>query len=357
MTLIIAEAGVNHNGNEDLALALVEAAYQAGADVVKFQTFIASNLVTPVAKQAEYQTKNTHRQESQLSMLQRLELSHATHHKLTEYCDELGIEFLSTAFDGDSLHFLASVLGLRRLKIPSGELTNAPFILDHARTGCDLILSTGMASLAEIEAALSVIAFGYLAESNSVPSTEGFMEAYTSSEGRECIKNRVTVLHCTTEYPAPVDEVNLRVMDTLSQAFDVNVGYSDHTSGIAIPIAAVARGARLIEKHFTLDRSMEGPDHRASLEPREFDAMVKSIREIEAALGSPVKMPTNSELKNREVARKSLVAAGPISQGDIFSKGNIAIKRPGSGVSPYLYWEYMGRRASRDYQAGDIIVD
>ncbi|MCU8326215.1 N-acetylneuraminate synthase [Vibrio vulnificus] len=357
MTLIIAEAGVNHNGDEALAFKLVDAAHQAGADIVKFQTFKAKNLVTEQAKQADYQVVNTQKQESQLAMLSRLELSYAAHHQLVKHCESLGIEFLSTAFDSESLDFLVNDLGLTRLKLPSGELTNAPLVLEHARSGCDLIVSTGMATLAEIEMALGVIAFGYIAEEHVAPSVLAFQQAYASNEGQKALKEKVTILHCTTEYPAPMAEINLKAMDTLGKAFDLPAGYSDHSEGITIPIAAVARGAVLIEKHFTLDKNMEGPDHKASLEPDELTAMVKAIRQVELALGSAVKSPTVSEVKNKAVARKSLVASQAIQAGDAFSADNVTIKRPGNGMSPYQYWEMLERKASRDYQVGDLIIE
>ncbi|EKO3577029.1 N-acetylneuraminate synthase [Vibrio metschnikovii] len=357
MTLIIAEAGVNHNGDEALAFKLVDAAHQAGADIVKFQTFKAKNLVTEQAKQADYQVANTQKQESQLAMLSRLELSYAAHHQLVKHCQSLGIEFLSTAFDSESLDFLVNDLGLTRLKLPSGELTNAPLVLEHARTGCDLIVSTGMATLAEIEMALGVISFGYTAADNAAPSVLAFQQAYASEAGQKALKEKVTILHCTTEYPAPMAEINLRAMDTLGRAFDLPAGYSDHSEGITIPIAAVARGAVLIEKHFTLDKNMEGPDHKASLEPDELTAMVKAIRQVEVALGTAVKSPTVSEVKNKAVARKSLVASQVIRAGEAFSADNLTIKRPGSGMSPYQYWDMLERSASRDYQVGDLILE
>ncbi|WP_269819988.1 N-acetylneuraminate synthase [Shewanella putrefaciens] len=357
MTLIIAEAGVNHNGDEKLAFQLVDAAHQAGADIVKFQTFKAKNLVTEQAKQADYQVANTQKQESQLAMLSRLELSYAAHHQLVKHCESLGIEFLSTAFDSESLDFLVNDLGLKRLKLPSGELTNAPLVLEHARTGCDLIVSTGMATLAEIEMALGVIAFGYTAASDALPSMMAFQQAYASEAGQKVLKEKVTILHCTTEYPAPMAEINLKAMDTLGSAFDLPAGYSDHSEGIVIPIAAVARGAVLIEKHFTLDKNMEGPDHKASLEPDELTAMVKAIRQVELALGSAVKSPTVSEVKNKAVARKSLVASKMIRLGESFCADNVTIKRPGNGMSPYQYWDMLERKASRDYQAGDLIIE
>jgi N-acetylneuraminate synthase len=357
MTLIIAEAGVNHNGDEKLAFELVDAAWKAGADIVKFQTFKAKNLVTAEAVQADYQVANTQKKESQLEMLSRLELSWDAHHKLIDYCKKLGIEFLSTAFDSESLNFLVNELGISRLKLPSGELTNAPLVLEHARTGCDIIVSTGMATLAEIESALGVIAFGYTAEKNALPGVEAFQHAYASVEGQKALKEKVTILHCTTEYPAPLNEINLRVMDTLKQAFDLPAGYSDHSEGITIPVAAVARGAVVIEKHSTLDKNMEGPDHKASLEPDELAAMVNAIRQVEQALGHTIKSPTISEIKNKSVARKSLVAAKPINAGEKFTPENIAIKRPGTGMSPYNYWNMLDKDAGHAYKPGEPISE
>jgi len=356
-TLIIAEAGVNHNGNEKLAFELVDAAKQAGADIVKFQTFKAKKLVTASAKQAEYQIKNTGKQESQLDMLSCLELSYEAHHKLLNYCKKLNIEFLSTAFDSESLQFLVSDLGLKRLKIPSGDLTNAPLILEHARTGCDLIVSTGMATLSEVEMALGVIAFGYITDNDEKPSLDAFQAAYYSVEGQKALKEKVTILHCTTEYPAPMEDINLKAMDTLSNAFNLPVGYSDHSQGITIPIAAVARGALIIEKHFTLNKNMEGPDHKASLEPDELTEMVSSIRKIELALGDGIKGPRPSEMKNKAIARKSLVASKAISLGDLFTNDNVEIKRPGNGLSPYLYWQLLEKAAQKKFKEGDLLSE
>lgn len=355
MTLIIAEAGVNHNGSEELAFKLVDAAFKAGADVVKFQTFKAKNLVTANAEQADYQVTNTQKEESQLAMLSRLELSYESHHKLIEYCAELGIEFLSTAFDSESLDFLVNDLGLKKLKIPSGELTNAPLVFEHARTGCDLIVSTGMATLAEIEMALGVIAFGYTTDKNDAPSIDAFQSAYFSEQGQQALKAKVTILHCTTEYPAPMADINLKAMDTLATAFNLPAGYSDHSKGITIPVAAVARGACIIEKHFTLDNNMEGPDHNASLEPDELTDMVNAIRDVELALGDGVKGPRLSEIKNKAIARKSLVAAKTIKAGEAYSAANLTIKRPGNGASPYLYWELLGKEALQDHAEGEVI--
>lgn len=357
MTLIIAEAGVNHNGDEALAFQLVDAAYHAGADIVKFQTFKAKNLVTEQAQQADYQVANTQKQESQLAMLSRLELSYEAHHQLVAYCEKLGIEFLSTAFDSESLDFLVNDLKLTRLKIPSGEITNAPLVLQHARTGCDLIVSTGMSTLADIEAVLGVIAFGYTAPLDVEPSVDAFQAAYFSESGKKALKDKVTVLHCTTEYPAPLADINLRAMDTLASAFGLPVGYSDHSEGIVVPIAAVARGADLIEKHFTLDKEMEGPDHKASLNPLELKDMVQAIRAVELTLGDGIKGPRPSEIKNKAAARKSIVAARYIANGHIISADDLDVKRPGTGDSPYRFWDVQGKIASRDYKPGDLVFE
>lgn len=354
MTLIIAEAGVNHNGSDELAYALVDAAYQAGADIVKFQTFKAKNLVTEEAEQAEYQVTNSGQKESQFAMLKRLELSYDTHHKLVKYCQDKGIEFLSTAFDSESLDFLVNDLGITRLKLPSGEITNAPLVLEHARTDCDLIVSTGMATLSEIEQVLSVIAFGYLNKSD-FPTDELLQAAYFSDEGKRLLKQKVTLLHCTTEYPAPFNDINLNAMDTMADSFKLAVGYSDHSEGITVPIAAVAKGAVLIEKHFTVDKNLPGPDHKASLDPIELKNMVDGIRIVEKVLGDGIKGPRPSEVKNKAVARKSLVAAKDIAFGEAFSVTNIAVKRPGNGINPIYFWRYLGSQSKQSYKAGDLI--
>ncbi|KOO06680.1 N-acetylneuraminate synthase [Vibrio hepatarius] len=355
MTVIIAEAGVNHNGSRDLAFKLIDAAKDAGADIVKFQTFKAKNLASKIAHQAKYQVENTRNQESQLAMLTRLELPYELHHELIDYCSEVGIEFLSTAFDSESLEFLVNDLGLKTLKLPSGEITNAPLILEHARTGCDIILSTGMATLAEVEDALGVIAFGLTQDKGTKPSIAAFKEAYASIEGQSALQDKVTILHCTTEYPAPMAEINLRAMDTLRVSFGLRSGYSDHSEGITIPIAAVARGAVLIEKHFTLDKTMEGPDHKASLEPDELKSMVDAIRNVELALGTGVKVPTTSEIKNKSVARKSLVAQSNIAIGDCFTTDNLTVKRPGTGISPFYYWDILGSTSQKTYEQDDEV--
>jgi N,N'-diacetyllegionaminate synthase len=323
-TLVIAEAGVNHNGNIDIAKKLVNAATEAGADVIKFQTFQAGGLVTAHAEQAAYQKKALKNTEGQMKMLKKLELSPEQHDELIRHCEERKIEFLSTPFDIASIGLLAS-RNPRRWKISSGEITNLPFLREIGKQGQQVILSTGMASLGEIEAALMVL------------------------EKSGTHRNKITVLHCTTEYPAPVEEVNLRAMKTIGTCFDVEVGYSDHTCGIVIPIAAVAMGARVIEKHITLDRTMEGPDHSSSLEPEQFTAMVQGVRAIELAMGDAVKRPTPSELANLPIVRKSLVAAEPIEAGEVFTAKNITAKRPGTGISP-MHWDaIIGRTATRRY--------
>jgi N-acetylneuraminate synthase len=353
--LVIAEVGVNHNGSEKLAFQLIDAAKAAGADIVKFQTFKAKNLVTPAAKQAEYQIANTGRAESQLAMLSRLELSHESHYKLRQYCDEIGIEFLSTAFDHESLDFLVNKLGVKRLKIPSGEITNLPLVLAHAKSGLDMIVSTGMSTLAEIESVLGVIAFGYISNDDAEPSNNAFVEAYRSEHGQRELRRKVTILHCTTEYPASLESINLNAIDTIANAFGLSVGYSDHSAGILVPAAAAAKKACMIEKHLTLDKTMHGPDHKASIEPEEFTAMVFAIRDVELMLGDGVKEPKSSEIKNISVARKSLVAAIDVAKGEVFHHGNLVVMRPGDGLSPANYWTYLGQKAKRSYKAGDLI--
>ena len=329
-TLVIAEAGVNHNGDLNLAFRLVEAAAQAGADVVKFQTFQAQELATDQANKAAYQKDATGGSESQLTMLQKLELTPEHHVQLIDHCKCCDIGFLSTAFDPVSIDLLAS-LNLQHWKIPSGEITNLPYLRKIGSLKQPVILSTGMANLGDIEAAIDVLE-----------------QAGTS-------RNQITVLHCTTEYPAPLNQVNLRALQTIAQAFDVAVGYSDHTDGIAVPIAAVAMGATVIEKHITLDRAMEGPDHRASLEPGQFAAMVQGIRAIEHALGDGIKRPTASERANLPIVRKSLVAARAIQAGDLFTAENITAKRPGTGISP-MHWDALiGSNSSRDYAPDELI--
>jgi N-acetylneuraminate synthase len=352
---IIAEAGVNHNGRLDLALGLVDAAADAGADVVKFQTFRADQLVTPSAGKAEYQIRNTGDSGSQFDMLKALELDEAAHRQLIAHCAKRGVMFLSTPFDFVSLGLLADGLGLKRLKVGSGDLTNAPILLEMARRGCAVILSTGMATMDEIAESLGVLAFGYTG--GAEPGRPAFRAALESAEGKAALQRNVTLLHCTSDYPAIADEINLKAMDMLAQAFNLPVGFSDHSEGIAIAIAAVGRGAMMIEKHMTLDRGMPGPDHIASIEPDDFKAMVSGIRLTERALGDGRKVPMPSELKTIPIARKSLVARRQIRRGERFSVDTLTVKRPGTGLSPVLYWDYIGRVATRDYQAEDVISE
>jgi N-acetylneuraminate synthase len=355
MTLIIAEAGVNHNGQENLAIELINVAKSAGANIVKFQTFKAKYCISNTAEQADYQVLNTKIKESQLAMVQKLELSYEAHHRLIMHCNQIGIEFLSTAFDHESLDFLVNDLKLTRLKIPSGEITNAPLVLEHARTQCDLIVSTGMASLADIEKTLGVIAFGYTASIDRIPTEDAFIDAYFSVAGQKALREKVTILHCTTEYPAPLQDINLNAMDTINKAFKLPIGYSDHSEGIVVAIAAVAKGATIIEKHFTLDKLMEGPDHVASLSPFELKAMVEGIRAVELCLGDGLKGPRASEIKNMNIARKSIVAKKQICKGDKFSEENIIIKRPGTGMSPYKYWDLIKGVSDKNYVEDQLI--
>jgi N-acetylneuraminate synthase len=353
-TEIIAEAGVNHNGSLDRALEMVDVAAEAGADTIKFQTFRSERLVTRAAPKARYQRQTTDGGDSQFEMLRRLELDDAMHRALLARCRDRGIKFLSTPFDPRSLRYLAEDLGLPVLKISSGDLTNPLVLLEAGRSGRQVILSTGMATLAEIEAALAVLAFGYAAGTEP-PSTTAFEAAWGKPEGRAAVAQNVVVLHCTTEYPAPFEEVNLRAMATIAAAFGLRVGYSDHTTGLAVPIAAAALGAAVIEKHFTLDRGLPGPDHAASLEPDELKRMVRSIREVEQALGRAEKAPSASETDNIPVARKSLTATAEIAAGAPFTAENLTVKRPGNGVSPMRYWDMLGRVSDRAYRADETI--
>ena len=329
-TLIIAEAGVNHNGDLDLARQLVDVAADAGADIVKFQTFKADRLVTPTAVKAQYQAQFTGAQESQFEMLQRLELSQAMHLDLMARCAQRSIQFLSTGFDIPSLDMLAE-LGMGCFKIPSGEITNLPYLRHVGRYRLPVILSTGMSDLKEVAAAMDAL-----------------VQAGT-------VRSEITLLHCSTEYPTPMVDVNLHAMLTLGRELGVPIGYSDHTQGIEVAIAAVAMGATVIEKHFTISRKLPGPDHKASLEPEELKAMVAAIRNIEQAMGDGIKRPCAGELDNLPVARKSIVAARPIRVGELFSEENLAVKRPGTGLSPMTWDRVIGRRALRSYDPDDLI--
>jgi len=350
---IIAEAGVNHDGSLDDALRMVDAAAAAGADAVKFQTFDAAQLVTRRAGKAAYQARNTGTDDGQYAMLKALELDRPAHRVLADHAACRGIRFMSTAFDLDSLGFLET-LGMPAIKVPSGDLTWAAMLLTVSRLDAPLILSTGMADLEEIRAALSVVAFGMTR--SGLPTGKDDLEAALGDPAAQArLRERVTLLHCTTEYPAPMAAVNLRAMDVMAEAFGLPVGYSDHTLGTTVAIAAVARGATVIEKHFTLDRARPGPDHAASLEPGELAAMVAAIRDVEVALGRAVKAPTPEEAGNRTVARRSLVAARPLAAGEVFTLDNLTAKRPADGLSPMDIWPLIGRTAGRAYDADEAI--
>ena len=329
-TLIIAEAGVNHNGDLNFAKQLINVAAEAGVDLVKFQTFNADRQVTRTAKKADYQTQTSDSSESQHEMLRRLELTEAMHKELMAHCAARNIGFFSTGFDIESVDLLLS-LGQDYFKIPSGEITNLPYLRHIGQLGKAVILSTGMATLGEIEAAIDVL------------------------EQAGTARAQITILHCTTEYPTPMNEVNLRAMQSIHTAFGVAVGYSDHTQGIEVAIAAVAMGASVIEKHFTLDRNLPGPDHKASLEPKELKEMVSAIRNIEIALGDGIKRLTPSEARNKPVMRKSIVAISKIEKGEVFNLQNIAIKRPGTGISPMRWDEVIGRTSTRDFWEDELI--
>ncbi len=345
---IIAEAGVNHNGSISLAKKLVDVAQKAGADAVKFQSFSADNLVTAETPQADYQKKNRAYGNSQLEMLRRLELDENVHRQLFSYCQRKGLDFLSSPFDTENLARLIK-LGIRQLKISSGEITNGPLLLTAAQTGLPVILSTGMSDLDEIQTALGVLAFGYIGSSACPVTAKAFTRAFQSNAGQAELRSKVTLLHCTSEYPAPMSDVNLRAMDTLRDNFGLSVGLSDHTRGITASIAAVARSASVIEKHFTLNRNLPGPDHKASLEPDELAELVSSVRDVELALGDGRKQAAASELKNIPLARRSLVAAAPIKKGEFFSHLNLTAKRVGKGLSPMRYWDFLGRVSTRNY--------
>ena len=350
-TFIIAEAGVNHNGDPDLARTLVDAAADCGADAVKFQTFKADKLIVESTEKAAYQKVTTDADESQFAMIRRLELSTAMHDVLNARCMERGIEFMSTPFDEESADFLVKQMGVKRIKVPSGEITNGPFLLHVARLGLPIILSTGMSTLTEVEEALVVMSHG-LMSADGAPNRR----AYESEAGRKSLKEKVALLHCTTEYPSRYEDTNLRAMDTMREAFGLTVGLSDHTGGIAIPIAAVARGARIVEKHFTTDRSLPGPDHAASVSIDELRALIEGVRAVELAMGKNEKAPAQSELKNIPVIRRGLVAAKAIRRGEPFTAENVCAKRPAAGLSPMSFWTIMGRPADRDYGADDPIA-
>ncbi|MGC8823927.1 MAG: N-acetylneuraminate synthase [Bacteroidales bacterium] len=329
-TTIIAEAGVNHNGSLELAMKMVDVAAEAGVDYIKFQTFTGEKVISRYAPKAQYQIQQTGNDESQLDMVKKLELSESEHVELVRYCEKKGVKFLSTPFDLDSIDLLVR-LGLHTIKIPSGEITNLPYLRKIGALKKHLIVSTGMATLGEVEKAIEIL----------------------TRAGTE--RTNISLLHCTTEYPAPIEEVNLRAILTLQQAFQLPVGYSDHTPGIEVAIAAVALGACIIEKHFTLDKNMPGPDHKASLEPNELKQLVVAIRTIEKALGHGRKEPSPSEIKNIPIARKSIVALKNIAKGELFSPENLTVKRPGNGISPMLWDFVLGRTAPKDFKEDELI--
>ncbi|ANY66975.1 N-acetylneuraminate synthase [Paenibacillus sp. BIHB 4019] len=351
---IIAEAGVNHNGSLELAKQLVHAAANAGADAVKFQTFQASQLVSKHASKADYQKKTTASDESQLEMIRKLELSAADHEELQNECQNAGIAFMSTPFDFPSLTLLTEKMNLSILKISSGDLTNLPLLYKAGQSGRDIILSSGISTLGEIEEALGALAHAYLSL-DEFPSESAFRAAYFSDAGQTVLKQKVSLLHCTTDYPTSYEDVHLNKMLTLRQAFGLKTGYSDHTIGNEVSVAAVALGAQIIEKHFTLDKQMEGPDHLASMDPGELVSLVKQIRNVEQSMGISSKIPAVSELRNAGPARKSIVAAGPIKKGEILQEFHLTLKRPGTGISPAKYWSILGKAAAKDYETDDLI--
>ena len=328
--IVIAEAGVNHNGQIELARELIDAAVESGADFIKFQSFKANKLLTRKAPKADYQIKNTRSDEDQYAMIKKLELSEKMHSQIIDYCRERNIKFLSTGFDNDSVNFLVSC-GLKILKIPSGEITNLPYLRHIGSLQKELILSTGMSNLDEIKEAIKILNL-----------------AGTPMEN-------ITLLHCSTDYPTSMKDVNLNAMDTMRKSFGVKVGYSDHTEGIEVAVAAAALGASVIEKHFTTDRNLPGPDHKASLEPKELKKMISLIRNIELALGNGIKQATSAEMKNKLIVRKSIVATRFIKSGEILSEENIAVKRPGNGISPMKWDDIVGSKAKRNFDIDDLI--
>ena len=353
---IIAEAGVNHNGDVNMAKELIDVAKSAGVDGVKFQSYIAEHMVLPYADKAFYQRKE--KSKSQLEMLKGLELSKEEQLEIKEYAVKNKIDFISSPFDLESLNFLVEVLNLPVIKIPSGEITNAPLILKAAMSGRKLIISTGMATLGEIEDALGVAAFGYKKRSSDVVfHGSDFKKAYYSKEGQQLLEKNVALLHCISSYPPPFNEINLKAIKTLKRCFGVVTGYSDHTEGTAVAVAAVALGAKIIEKHITLDKNLPGPDHKISLEPHELCRMVKEIRQVESAIGESYKKPAMSEEENIRLMRKSIVAARDIKKGEFFMHENLTMKRPQNGISPMKLWEITGRRATRDYKKDEVILE
>ncbi len=352
---VIAEAGVNHNGDLSRAMELVEVAASAGADFVKFQTFTADALVLPTAPKAAYQGRTTPQGESQYEMLRKLELSPGDQRRLKNHADACGIKFLSTPFDRGSLTFLVEDLGLDLIKLPSSDITNIPLLVEAGRSGASLILSTGMSTLGEVETALKAICFGFSSGANP-KSTAALDDIYSDIDARMRLSGSVVLLHCTSEYPAAPSDVNLRAMTTLRKAFAVPVGYSDHTEGITVAVAAAALGAEVVEKHLTLDKQLPGPDHAASSEPDEFSALVHAVRNVEAAFGSPLKLPVTAELANRRTMRKGMYAARDIPLGSPLTEADIAVVRPWTPVGPEKYFDWLGSIALKDFKAGEPLT-
>tara|TARA_B100001057_G_C22868345_1_gene957594 strand:- start:3417 stop:4511 length:1095 start_codon:yes stop_codon:yes gene_type:complete len=353
----IAEAGVNHNGSMKNVIKMIDIASKSGADAIKFQTFKASNLATENAKKANYQLKTTNNKESHFNMLKRLELSEKDHFKIKNYCKRKRIIFLSTAFDFDSLNFLNKKIKLDTFKIPSGELNNLPLLIEFGRTKKKIILSTGMGTLKEIDKAISYLALGNILGRRSFDKNvlKKELKKLTTKKKLKILKNKVSILHCTTNYPAKNYELNLNAIKTIFKKFNLPVGYSDHSMGLQASLTACALGSKIIEKHFTISRKLKGPDHKASLEPGELKSLIKEINNIKISLGNGVKKPFNSEINNIKTVRKSLVAIADIKKNEIFSKQNIGLKRPGTGLSPSKYWQYIGRKAKKNFKKDNLI--
>lgn len=351
--VVVAEAGINHNGSLDRARAMVRAAAECGADFVKFQTFKAEKSITPNTAKVGYQKASTGSGD-QLDMVKPLELPFEAFRVLAVECQKCSIGFASTPFDDESADFLNDI-GVPWIKIPSGEITNAPLLLHIARFGRPVVMSTGMATLEDIERALGVLAYGYSSSRNVLPSEADFAAAFRSADGKAALMEKVTLLHCTSEYPAPLEHVNLRAMGTIADTFGLPVGYSDHTVGIVASLAAAARGAVLIEKHFTLDRSLPGPDHGASLEPAELAQLVSGVRDVTRALGSDRKVPTPTEVETAALMRKSLVAVRAIAAGEPLTTVNLGVLRPGTGISAFRYWSLLGTPAPRALKTGELL--
>lgn len=353
-TFIIAEAGVNHNGCLQQAYELVDIAVEAKVDAIKFQTFNAKKLVTPTADKANYQKTLTDPAETQYLMLKRLELSKKQYKELFHYCEQQKLPFISTPFDLESADFLLNELKLSTVKVSSGDITFGPLLLALSRSDCHIILSSGMTLLGDIESALSVIAYGML-HKTGFPTSEERLSILSNERTWELLKEKVTLLHCTSSYPAAAEHINLSAIETLRQAFGLSTGFSDHSTGIAIPIAAAALGASVIEKHFTIDKKLPGPDHKASLNPPELTKMVKAIREVNCAMGSRHKRLTHAEIDNVQCVRRSIILNAPINCGEFITEEHLSCMRPGMGISPMEYWDFIGKPANRTYQAGELL--